>query len=70
MNPALTRLLAAAGLFALWSALVFLGMAPAASLVLGIQAALVGLGVFHVAQPVTAGVTPLVSTPQQPEQTP
>ena len=67
MNPALTRFLAAAGLFALWSALVFMGMAPAASLVLGIQAALVGLGVFHVASP----AAPAAPQPQpQPESQP
>jgi hypothetical protein len=50
MPPALIRLLSASGLFALWGALVFLGKADAAGLVLGIQAALLGLGVFHTAQ--------------------
>ncbi|MGC8703640.1 MAG: hypothetical protein ACP5RV_12035 [Thiomonas sp.] len=52
MSPPLIRLIAAAGLFALWGALVFLGKADAAGLVLGIQAALLGLGVFHTAQAV------------------
>lgn len=50
MSPPLLRFVAAAGLFALWAALVFLGKADAASLILGIQAALLGLGVFHTAQ--------------------
>jgi hypothetical protein len=66
MSTPLIRFFAAAGLFALWSALVFMGMAPAASLILGIQAALVGLGVFHVA----STATPSAPQPQiQPEKT-
>lgn len=52
MQPALIRLVSAAGLFALWGALVFLGKADAQGLVLGIQAALLGLGVFHTAMAV------------------
>ena len=71
MQPALIRLLSAAGLFALWGALVFLGKTDAQGLVLGIQAALLGLGVFHTAMAVPPSIQP--SPPQsqpQPEQTP
>ena len=44
-----TKLLSAAGLFALWAALVYLGKTDAGALVQGIQAALIGLGVYHTA---------------------
>ncbi|WP_321896066.1 hypothetical protein [Paraburkholderia heleia] len=43
------KMLAAALLFALWGALVFTHQADPKDLVMGIQLALVGLGVFHAA---------------------
>ena len=41
------KLIAAAGLYGLWAILVFEKMAPADNLVMGIEGALVGLGVLH-----------------------
>lgn len=41
------KLIAAVGLYGLWAVLVFEKMAPADSLVMGIEGALVGLGVLH-----------------------
>ncbi|CAB3783379.1 hypothetical protein LMG28688_01635 [Paraburkholderia caffeinitolerans] len=49
------KLLAATGLFVLWGALVFTHQADPKELVMGIAAALTGLGVFHAA---TNGASP------------
>lgn len=62
MNPALIRLISASGLFSLWGALVFLGKADAQGLVLGIQAALLGLGVFHTAMAIPGAQSPSKSS--------
>lgn len=62
MSQSLIRLISAAGLFALWGGLVFLGKADAQGLVLGIQAALLGLGVFHTAMAVPGVQEPTKST--------
>ena len=64
MNQAILRFISAAGLFALWGGLVFLGKADAAGLVLGIQAALLGLGVFHTAQALPGAQAPSKSQEQ------
>lgn len=64
MSPSLIRLISASGLFALWGGLVFLGKADAQGLVLGIQAALLGLGVFHTAQAVPGAQSPSKSQEQ------
>jgi hypothetical protein len=66
MSQSLIRLISAAGLFALWGALVFLGKADAQGLVLGIQAALLGLGVFHTAMAVPGAQSPSKSSEQSP----
>lgn len=64
MNPSVIRFLSAAGLFALWGGLVFIGKADANGLVLGIQAALLGLGVFHTAMAVPGAQAPSKSPEQ------
>ena len=66
MSQALIRLISAAGLFALWGGLVFLGKADAQGLVLGIQAALLGLGVFHTAMALPGAQAPSKSEEQTP----
>ena len=54
-SPNLLKFLAAVGLFALWSWLVYLRLTPANDLAHGIEAALLGLGVFHAAISQPAG---------------
>lgn len=67
LNQAILRFISAASLFALWGGLVFLGKADASSLVLGIQAALLGLGVFHTAMAVPGQQIPAEQSAPQPQ---
>lgn len=70
LNQAILRFISAAALFALWGGLVFLGKADASSLVLGIQAALLGLGVFHTAMAVPGQQIPAAPAAPQPQHQP
>lgn len=47
MGTMIAKYVFAGLLFAAWGGLVLMGKAPADSFVAGVQAALVGLGVFH-----------------------
>ena len=47
LNTSIIKFISAVLLFSAWGALVMLGKAPADSFIAGIQAALVGIGVFH-----------------------
>ncbi len=49
MNSGLLRLVAGAGLFALWGALVIFQIPHSSELVQGIVTALSGIGAFHIA---------------------
>ncbi len=55
MNSAQYRFIGSVALFGLWGLLVAFKGAPVDPLINGIQAALIGLGVFHVAKSPSEG---------------
>ena len=61
MNRNITTLLAGAGLFGLWAALVFTGKTDAQPLVYAIGGCIASLGGYH-------AVTNLQATPKEPQQ--
>jgi hypothetical protein len=69
MNASL-KLIAAAGLYGLWAALVFTGHADPAALVTGVVAGLSGLGVHAAVTPfrTAASAAQPAATAAQPEQ--